>query len=152
MKRLKLEKLRDGLPASGGSEFVVEALVDGGSELRVTAEGIYWAQVLAVSKPGLHQGKREPTYVNGKRWIPVWGEPRVERGLDESEILKMRIGSVQNLEFEVVSITVRRGESEIQKRDPVRGVLRGDEFVISISDTQGGSRWYRIRVFPGGRR
>jgi hypothetical protein len=64
-------KEADTLPPSA---IVIEALIDGQSELRVTKDSLYWIHTGASAKPGRHEKANEPTYVNGKPWMPVWGK------------------------------------------------------------------------------
>ena len=58
-----------------GAPIIVEALIDGPSELRVTTRGLYWINHRN-AKPGLHEKHNDPTYVDGREWKPVWGNPR----------------------------------------------------------------------------
>ena len=81
----KIQTEFDGLPElaqSGAGDagksrgaLLVEANIDGDSELHLTKSGIYWKE-LGLVKPGMANRNHLPTYVNGKAWLPVWGNPR----------------------------------------------------------------------------
>jgi len=64
------------------NEIIIEALIDDLSEIWLTSEGIYWKHNTRYAKPRLHDGRNEPTLVNGKEWFPVWSRPDRERGID----------------------------------------------------------------------
>jgi hypothetical protein len=131
-------------------QFLVEALIDGDSELCVTPKGIYWRS-LGVAKPGRHGGKNEPTFVNGQPWIPLWGQPNQERGNDQSALLALPIGDV-NLGFELVAVGLNRGDKGIIPRSRIQSRSEADKFVIAIPDKDNGSLWYTIRVFRNTKR
>jgi hypothetical protein len=140
----ELDKL---FPPKPPKEIIVEALIDGDSELWVTSKGIYWKNVgKETAKPGRHDGKNEPTYVNGKRWMPEWGKPQEERGFDESKSFSMPIGKV-NLRFELQAVGTEKGREGIDTRDAVTMSSSGDALVIRIPDHQMDSRWYRFRLY-----
>jgi hypothetical protein len=126
-------------------QFVVEALVDGDSELCVTPTGIYWRS-LGVAKPGRHGGRNEPTFVNGQPWRPQWGQPNQERGHDETAPLPLAVSDL-NIGFEVVAVGRNRGDRGILPRSPVSSRRDSDKFVVTIPDRDFGSVWYTIRFF-----
>ena len=53
--------------------FVVEALIDGDSELHLTPKGIFWKQGVW-NRPGRDENHNYPTYVNDREWVPDWGD------------------------------------------------------------------------------
>lgn len=141
-------KLSPGKAGSGGKQeavesFTVEALIDGGSELHVTKEGIYWMVPGGEAKPGLHQGSNEATYVNGTRWKPQW-RIKGDRGPDTSEVYPIKTTSPK-LASETVQVSKERfGKNE--NRTPVVTSIKDDHFVVTIRDPEGGSRWYKLRI------
>jgi hypothetical protein len=146
----RIEQMKKSLLAASGGpaelrELVVEALIDGDSELWITQKGIYWKE-LGVAKPGRHDGRSEPTLVNGVKWFPQWGKPREERGFDTSALLPLPINDAK-FAFEVIAVSVRPDRKEIERRDPVTIRTVKDAQVISIPDHQSGAMWYTIRLF-----
>ena len=125
-------------------EVVVEALIDGNSELRVKKNGIYWINT-ENSKPGKHGGANLPTYVNGQSWHPVWGNPRKETGQDKSSLHSMVLDP-DKLEFTLLTVSAARGGTGIEKRDEIKVTHIGEELSIFIPDTQNGARWYKFAL------
>jgi hypothetical protein len=133
-------------PTKPPKEIVVEALIDGDSELWVTPSGLYWKCMgKDMAKPGRHKDKYEPTYVNNKRWMPEWGRPQESRGADQSKPLPLPIGNV-NFKFELQAVGKEKGAQGIDDRDPVVAKMQGVAFVVHISDAQMDPRWYRFRL------
>ena len=124
-------------------EITLEAFVDGPSTLRFTRTGFWW-QNGPNAKPGRLGGKNEPTYVNGKPWIPKWRNGS-DRGGDRSDSYSWSISST-DLEYSVQSISVQRGEFEIEERKPIEGKRQGGEFWITIPDPEPGARWYKLVI------
>ena len=131
--------------------IVVEALIDGDSELHLTPTGLYWKE-LGGSKPGRHQGSNLPTYINAVAWMPQWGHPEAAYGFDQTEPLKITLGKM-NFAIEVLAIGGSYKDKTpakiqgIDKRDPVTISSKDGEQVVSIPDHQGGDKWYRIRIY-----
>jgi len=127
------------------SEVVVEVLIDGLSELTVTKDGLLWIS-RGASKPGRHHGRDEPTYVNGEKWDPRWEEPRKNSGGDESAAY--RLATVPELlKFELLAVTIARGESGVEQRSPIQTAYQDGRFIVSIPDSENDSRWYRFRLY-----
>ena len=133
------------LEATTPKEFLVEALIDGDSKLHIKPTGIYWENGEA-AKPGHHDGQNEPTYVNGKPWQPVWANPDEEKGYDKSDLFALPIGQI-DLDFKLVAVTERRGETGIDERSPVTMRTENGEQILLIPDEEDGDRWYTIRLF-----
>jgi hypothetical protein len=133
------------LPTSGIRDIVVEALIDGDSEFWVTPKGVYWKS-LGVGKPGRHQDRNEPTWINGKSWMPEWGKPSEYRGRDETKPLPLPVGTT-NFRLELQAVGGEKGCQGIQNRDPVTLRSEGENQVVSIPDSQRDSRWYRFRLY-----
>jgi hypothetical protein len=125
-------------------EVVVEALIDGSTTLHLTPDGLYWKSHGA-AKPGLHNRRNEPTYVNGRAWMPRWSQPG-GRGTDTSDTLPLSIGADLDLQAEVVACADQPGTTQLESRDPISSKVEGDEFVVNIPDGRAGSMWYRIRI------
>src|SRR5437868_10166 len=87
-------------------EVTIEAYVDGPSSLRFTQSGFSWRNG-PNSKPGRHNGKNEPTYVNGKAWMPKWNKNGQDSGEDFTETFPWRIPNV-DLTWEVVAVGTER--------------------------------------------
>jgi hypothetical protein len=119
------------LPGSG--QIVVQALIDGSSELHVTRSGLYWKH-LTYSKPGRNGGKREPTRVNGRDWQPQWVNESGD-GADRSEVFPIAVGT---LDLQV--------KPDPRNRNPVSGRRAGDEFVVLFDDPQPGDVWYQVEL------
>lgn len=125
------------------TEFTVEALIDGGSQLHITRDGIYWMVPGGEAKPGKHEGANEGTYVNGSRWKPTW---RLEgdRGPDTSDVYPIKTTAPKVI-VETVSVSKTRfGRNET--RTPIVSTVKDDHFVVTIRDPEGGSRWYKLRI------
>ncbi len=125
------------------TEFTVEALIDGGSQLHITRDGIYWMVPGGEAKPGKHEGANEGTYVNGSRWKPNW---RLEgdRGPDTSDVYPIKT-TAPKVTVETVNVSKTRfGRNET--RTPVVSTVKDDHFVVTIRDPEGGSRWYKLRI------
>jgi len=143
----KIEKdLADLVPPICLQEIVVEAMIDDNSDLWVTPQGIYWKHTGGFSKPGRHGGRNEPTWVNGKPWMPEWGKPQEPTGNDQSKPLPLPVGKV-GFKFELQAVGTEKGCQGIEKRDPIRTRTEGEAFVVTIPDGQGGCRWYRFRLY-----
>lgn len=127
-------------------QLVVEALIDGNSELHITPRGIYWLQLHGGAKPGRHNGANEPTFINGRPWMPLWQNPKRERDEDRSALLPLPMGRL-DFDVQVLAIGQRRGEPGVESRDPVTIRAEHLEQVVSIPDTQFDARWYRVRIY-----
>jgi len=129
----------------GEQTVVIEALIDGPSELRVKKDGIYWING-ENAKPGRHEGQEKSTYVNGKSWKPNWKEPRNDRGIDRSATKNVEGIDPTKIEFKLVMVALTRDGTGIEQRDAVRNALLSKEFSIIIPDGQTGPRWYRFEL------
>jgi hypothetical protein len=90
-------------------------------------------------------GRNEPTYVNGKPWIPTWAAPNEDRGWDKSALLPLPIGDL-NFGFKIVAIGNRRHVPGIERFSPVSLRNEHGEQVLSIPDKEVGSKWYTVRL------
>ncbi|WP_146850614.1 hypothetical protein [Brevifollis gellanilyticus] len=129
----------------GPQTFVIEALIDGPSELRVKKNGIYWVNG-PNAKPGRHNGQEFPTFVDGKPWRPNWKESRGDRGNDKSATRSVDRIDPTKIEFKLVMVSFKRDGTGIEKRDAIKAALAGEEYSIEIPDLQSGSRWYRFEL------
>jgi len=138
--------------AAAQGEVIVEALIDGNSELHVTSTGLYWKHLGHMSKPGMHSRNNLPTYINHTAWMPEWGQPTTTSAADQSKPYPLDLGK---LGFSVETLAVGGGDDDktpekiqgIEPRDPVTIADKGAEQVISIPDRQFGAKWYRIRIY-----
>jgi hypothetical protein len=96
-------------------------------------------------KPGLHDGHNDPTYVNGKAWKPVWGDPAHRRAEDKSKIYPLPIGS-RRYTVEVMAISDRRGDYKMNPREPMKFMSEKGEQVVVIRDIPNGAQWYRFKL------
>ncbi len=134
-----------GQEAAPANSVIIEALIDGPSELRVKKDGIYWING-GNAKPGRHLGQEMPTYVDGKTWRPNWKEPRKDRGVDRTSTKSVEGVDPQKIDFKLLNVTPVRGSPGVEKRDPVKVTRVEEELSIYIPDTQGGSMWYRFAL------
>jgi hypothetical protein len=141
--KLIVPKTPVGAKKETETNFTVEALIDGNSELHITREGLYWMVPGGMAKPGLHEGAKESTYINGSRWKPKW-RVEGERGPDTSDIYPFPINSLK-LVVETENVAQKRsGKNE--NRSPITTKMKGETFVVTIPDPEGGSRWYKLRI------
>lgn len=133
----------NGAKVEALTSFTVEALIDGGSELHVTKDGIQWVVPGGEAKPGLHLGSNEATYVNGARWKPRW-KNEGERGPDTSEVYPLKTTAPKLVSETVLVSKERFGKHE--ERTPVATSAKDGHFVVTIRDPEGGSRWYKLRI------
>jgi len=131
-------------PSTEAPRTTVEALIDGPSELRVTQTGIYWINIRN-AKPGRHERRDEPTYVNDKPWKPAWKKPGEERGSDTSDPYPLKLDP-GHLQFELLAVGDTHGATGIQKRSPITVKKVGADLSILIPDPESGSRWYRFAL------
>ena len=136
-------KIPSGKQEEIADSFTVEALIDGGTQLHVTKEGIYWMVPGGEAKPGLHEGSKEATYVNGSRWKPVWRLAGT-RGPDTCEVYPIKTTSPKLVAETVLVSKERFGRNE--QRTPIQTSVKDDHLVVTIRDPEGGSRWYKIRI------
>ncbi len=130
--------------ANGAPRTVVEALIDGPSELRVTRAGIYWKNI-ANAKPGRHEGRNEPTYVDDQPWKPRWKDASKDRGADTSDVRSIALDP-DKLQFELFAVGSTHGGTGIEKRRAITVKKVGDELSVLIPDPEGGSKWYRFAL------
>ncbi len=126
-----------------GVEFVIEALVDGHSVLHVKPDAMYWESEKA-SKPGLWEKHNDPTYINGKPWVPHW-HTKSRSGPDKSYPTPVPFGTIE-LEYELLAVTKEKGQSGIEQRSPIEAKVEGQEFVVRIPDAQSEGRWYKFTL------
>jgi hypothetical protein len=125
-------------------ELVVEAIIDGPAVFHLREDGFYWENGKN-AKPGKWNGRDEPTYVNGTPWVPHWAKSREERGKDKCELFRTSLGTV-DVEFKLIAVTKRRGETGIEPRSEIATKREGNEFVITIPDTEPEARWYKFSL------
>lgn len=133
---------KDGIPANS---VIIEALIDGPSELRVKKDGIYWING-GNAKPGRHEGQEEPTYVDGKSWRPNWKNARADRGVDRTATKSVDGLDPTKVDFKLLSVTMTRDGVGIEKRDEIKVNMLQEELSILIPDSQSGSRWYKLAL------
>lgn len=130
--------------------IVIEALVDGKSDLIVLPDGLAWRHH-SWNKPGELEDKRRFVLVNGRKWYPQWSrtEP-TEASADVSEMYPLRIGPVAH-DTHVLSIQEERGGKHVPERGKVKGVQNEDTeglLVVTIDDAKSGPAWYRLLLTP----
>ena len=134
----------DALPANA---LVIEAFIDGPSELRVRKDGLYWIN-FDNAKPGKHDNANYPTYINGKAWQPGWKNARKARGADKSSVHATSSNDPGKLELKLLAVTLARGQTGIEKRDEIKVSVVDQELSIIIPDGQSGARWYKFALIP----
>jgi hypothetical protein len=120
--------------------LVVKARVDGPSDLILTTNGIYWVNG-ANAKPGRHEGRNDPTYINETPWIPQWGEQEKDRGVDRSTEYPFQIETL-DLAVELLAVGQTPEATTVEPRTPIAVTPGADSLIISIPDPESGSRWY----------
>lgn len=128
----------------GDDELVIQALIDGHSTLLVEAAGLHWS-VERFAKLGQHQGPREPTYVNGLPWQPIWYRSEKTHGSDISRLYPFRI-DLKSLRLKSATISIVRNGNPLPPSEAVKVSKQGGVMTINIPDNDGGSRWYTIRL------
>lgn len=122
------------------AEIIVRALVDGPSELIVTTNGFHWKNGMN-AKPGRHEGRNEPTYINDKAWYPKWAKANEERGTDKSETYSFPLATLE-MEFELLAVGDTKDVTTIEPRTQPTMSHGEGKLVISIPDPEPGSKWY----------
>lgn len=129
------------------NEIIIEALIDDVSEIWLTSEGIHWEHITRYAKPGLHDGRNEPTLINGKEWFPVWGQPEKERGVDTTERHPLPINTL-NFNAELLAVGQHRNAKGIERGSiKLRREKHADVVTVDDRLPLSGSRWYRIRLY-----
>lgn len=129
-------------------EIIVEVLVDDTSELWIEKDRIYWKNLSRYAKPGLHGWRNEPTWVNGKKWIPLWRHPEKDRGFDTSLPYYLPVGAL-NFKAELLTVGKIRDAKGIE-RGAISSRMEKGAFVVLAKDLHGGPRWYKIRLYRTG--
>jgi hypothetical protein len=126
--------------------LTIQAYVDGPSELHVKVDGIYWING-ENAKPGLHDGAKFPTYVNGEAWFPLWHKQRKDRGVDQSFL---HVISSPSLDFDckLISVGTTKEYTGIVPRTPIQAEVEAGEYVVHIPDPEPGAMWYKFVLTP----
>jgi hypothetical protein len=61
--------------------YVIRADIDGHSRLTLRSSSARWINIENAA-PGRHNGKNNPTIINGTKWFPQWPEPGENRNCD----------------------------------------------------------------------
>ena len=138
----------DQAPAAGPARkfeaVVVDALVDGNSELHVTKDGLRWVHKGSFAKPGLwEKGKTQSTYINGKAWEPTWQLPDT-RVADVSDVFPLPTPAPKVV-VELISTSTKRGGKN-ENKGTLAVQPKENHVVVGIPDPAGGGRWYRLRI------
>lgn len=148
---IREQAVKAGVPITGllvpppVETLVVEAHIDGPSEFRVKKGAVYWING-PNAKPGRHDGKNLPTYLNGKEWKPVWQIPDKDRGRDTCAEEAVSGIDPNAFTFTLISVGETREATGIEKRDGIEVSTKEGELAIRIPDSQGGSRWYKFEL------
>jgi hypothetical protein len=135
--------------ASGLSEIVVEALIDGHSTLHVTPDGLFWEHQASGVRPGnVGGGKPDvPTYVNGVAWNPAWGGDR-PNAKDRTAAFPLRVGPDPDFSAEVVALGPTFGGNAVENRKgvSVKATPGAGESLVVFKDDAPGAAVYRVRL------
>jgi hypothetical protein len=148
---IREQAVKAGVPITGllvpppVETLVVEAHIDGPSEFRVKKGAVYWING-PNAKPGRHEGKDLPTYLNGKEWKPVWQIPDKDRGRDTCAEEPVSGIEPSSFRFKLIAVGETREATGIEKRDEIEVASKDGEIAIRIPDSQGGSRWYKFEL------
>jgi len=122
-------------------EVIIKVLVDGPSELIVTTNGFQWKNGMN-AKPGRHESRNEPTYINETAWYPDWGANDNERGVGTSDVCPWPIKSSQ-FDFELLAIGDTPDATTVEPRtSPTTSYGADGSMIVSIPDPEPGSKWY----------
>ena len=126
-------------------EIVVEALIDGRSNLHVAPEGLYWEHQ-AWDKPGARDERGKYVVVNGSKWYPQWDHTSPETGHpDKSDIYPLKLGP-GIWELRLMSII----DGDGGRANPGRGEIKLEPEVesatVEINDGPNGPGLYRFRL------
>ena len=125
--------------------FTIKALIDGDTKLVITPKGIFWRNG-RVKKLGKSRGNNDPTLINGKPWLPVWGKPHTTKGRDETKPFPLRIGRISNVSVKTIAIATEKNKSGIRRRTPITVHQSGKNWIVSIPDREPGCMWYTLRI------
>ncbi len=132
-----------GQSRSHGSRFtyVVRADIDGHSVLTIRGRSARWFHI-DYAAPGRHNGKNEPTIINGTKWFPSWPQPGQNYNCDchSSTFDKVMPRVPRN----AVSVFVQA----VSCRDTCSASYSDDgTLVIDFNDDPSSSdAWYEVRV------
>jgi hypothetical protein len=132
--------------AKAQDEIIIKARVDGPSELIVSTNGFQWKNGVH-AKPGRHEGRNEPTYINEIAWIPLWKHQDKDRGIDTSDMLEWPLTSLE-MDFELLAIGQTPDASSVEPRTAPTMSYGAGTLIINIPDPEPGSRWYVFALVP----
>ncbi len=122
-------------------EVLIEARVDGRSDLHLDGDGIYWEHHSGTA-PGESDAKGKFVLIDGRKWYPQWeGDP--QRTPVESEYFPLRLGSAA-WSVAVLSVHETAGAAHVSGRGTAKIRHENDESVVTFSDTKPGSAVYRV--------
>jgi len=158
LARSKVEGRQRSLQPARPGVIVIEAFLEGGCSLHVTRQGIYWNQQSSSrSKPGKCDNRNEPTYINGKEWMPQWGKPNESKGYDKSATVPIELGDY-SIDMQVVGVGTKRGAKDVQlfytpnSSTSDTGVSMYFSSYSTYSsnggESPGNPYWYTIEVVP----
>ena len=128
------------LAAEAPREVIVKARVDAASELVVTTNGFRWKNGM-YAKPGRHEGRNDPTYIDGVPWMPKWTKPAEERGVDTSDEFPFHFDSL-DLDFELLAVGDSANATNVEVRSAPTFSQGANSLNINIPDPEWGSKWY----------
>lgn len=126
--------------AEAPREVIVKARVDAASELVVTTNGFRWKNGM-YAKPGRHDGRNEPTYINDVPWLPKWTKPAEERGVDTSDEFPFHFENL-DLDFELLAVGDSANATNVEVRSAPTISQGANSLIINIPDPEWGSKWY----------
>ncbi len=132
--------VRIALAGESPREVIVKARIDGASELIITTNGLRWKNGM-YAKPGRHEGRQDPTYVNGTPWMPKWEKPGEERGVDTSDLFPLKFATL-DLDFELLAVGDSASATNIEVRSSPTLSTGSGSFIVNIPDPEWGSKWY----------
>lgn len=132
--------------AEAPREVIVKARVDAASELVVTTNGFRWKNGM-YAKPGRHDGRNEPTYINDVPWMPKWTKPAEERGVDTSDEFPFRWDHL-DLDFELLAVGDSANATNVEVRSAPTISQGAHSLNINIPDPEWGSKWYVFALTP----
>ena len=136
------------LPAHAATSVqccVIEALIDGRSQLVIRGDTVYWDH-FEFSAPGLQQGTDLPTILCGTDWYPVWpGGVNVDCSNCTSQPVSGLVPTLGSIDQTVTMDVLQARESVAIVQQPDSG--NGYTLIVEFNDNiTSGSEIYRIQL------
>jgi len=120
--------------------WVVRADIDGHSRLTLSGRSARWFHIKNAA-PGRHNGKNEPTIINGTKWFPVWPHP------GENRDCRCHSRAFDNVRPRVPLTAVAVFFKAVSCRDSCSVRYSDGALVIDFNDNPSPSdAWYEVKI------